>query len=129
MTEEIAEASIEELKCAIERLQNKMKEKVKQNHINEISNALTRAPPDFVEILLSEIKNRTINPTSKQRKTSLYLAVKDGKVFLGDQEVNALRRDKKGRLRIAKTGKGAPPLVETQSDEIKKILNLLPIIN
>lgn len=125
----INDMTLEELNAQMAQMQSVISNKMRLENIEAIKDALSDAPAQLVSDILAIIKGeKSIHTPSKKNKKVKVLTLKDGKVFYGTQEIVQLKKDKAGALRIVKTGKGAPPLVADQSEEIKSVLEKLPVV-
>jgi len=138
MAKNVEDLSIEEIEAKIADLNKQKDLKLKGENVEAVVTLLKEADPDTVKDILDVLKGlKTISgkgarKTRKSRgegapkapKTELTL--KGGKVFFGAQEITHTKVDKKGVLRIAKEGKGLPPTVESQPEEVKAALLKLP---
>lgn len=126
----INDMSVEELNAQMAQMQEVIANKLKLENIKAINDILETSMPNTVQNVLDYLNGKLVisEPIVKKEKKVKALKLVDGKVFFGTQEITQIKKDKSGALRIVKTGKGAPPTIADQSDEIKAILMTLPII-
>jgi|GEM_PF-4289766 len=137
MTQTIDDLSIEELQNRLLEIQEKIKEKEKDNLIDQLAQALRLKETAFIQELL-ELARREKAPITKiprpapvEKKPSKFVGksevyLRGGKVFYGIQEVKYTRLDRNGILRISKDGKGLPPKVESLPAHIQRLVLALP---
>lgn len=141
MSQSLDQLSLEELRSQLAEIQFKIEEKEKHEILGDIQEILSSRELPFLRALLHRLSTDADNfspesppvaphspsprPNKKALKSGAYL--RNGKVYLGIQEIKYLKYDKNNVLRISKEGKGLPPRVDVFPDEIREVLLTLPL--
>ena len=141
MSQSLDQLSLEELRSQLAEIQFKIEEKEKHEILGAIQEILSSRELPFLRALLHRLSTDADNfspesppvaphspsprPNKKAIKSGAYL--RNGKVYLGIQEIKYLKYDKNNVLRISKEGKGLPPRVDVFPDEIREVLLTLPL--
>lgn len=126
MSTDINQLTEEEiLKHLAERKVSKLREELLEE-IKVISSAKVQEVWNFLNGGTGKKATKKASSSVPKGEKKIF-SISQGMVCFGGAEVTETKRDKNGKLRIVKEGKGLPPAVEDQAEPFKSALLKLPV--